>query len=102
MDLRRAMPILNKYGVKGGGGVGKNTRCEGGISKEIIQSSFAGTASVLMQQKPARMPKPAFRTFRKFRLSLGSVPSDHLLHYVPIISIFVGYKAGGTQKILSN
>ena len=40
MDLRRAMPILNKYGVKGGGGgggVGKNTRFEGVISKEILQ-----------------------------------------------------------------
>lgn len=79
---------MNKYGFKGGvDKQGKILAVRGGLAKKSFQ--FCSDGTVIMQTEPTRMPKPVFRTFR---FSLGSVLSDPLLYYVPIISIILGYK----------
>ena len=92
------MPILNKYGVKRGGG-GKNTRCEGGgISKEILQSSFAVTASVLMQTKTRQNAKASVSNLPKVQIIPGQrafgPPASLCTHHLN----FCGLQGGGAPK----
>ena len=93
------MPILNKYGVKGGGaGVGKNTRCEGGGDQQRNPSSFAVTASVLMQTKTRQNAKASFSNLQRVQIIPGQralgPPASLCTHHLN----FCGLQGGGAPK----
>ena len=83
---------------RGGGGVGKNTRCEGGIGKEILQSSSAVTASVLMQTKTRQNAKASVSNLQKVQIIPGQralgPPASLCTHHLN----FCGLQGGGAPK----
>ena len=91
------MPILNKYGVKGGG-VGKNTRCEGGDQQRNPSVKFAVTASVLMQTKTRQNAKASVSNLQKVQIIPGQralgPPASLCTHHLN----FCGLQGGGAPQ----
>ena len=98
------MPILNKYGVKGGGaGVGKNTRCEGGGGSAKKSFKFCSDGICINANKnPPECQSQLFEPSESSDYPWAACPRTTCFIMYPSSQFLWATRRGGTQKILSN